>query len=303
MAEATSDTKYGPQYAKDDAFKAAARLHQSRFRVHDLDVSDFREYGNRLPSTAALAGKNFYPWPGLLEAVAKRFGHGDKKLYWDMLASDNVPFNFFVPLRDLPLAKHIVAAWTGDSVERIVRIEIEWAPSPSREHLGDSTSFDAYIEYERTDRRLGAVGVEAKYTEREYGWGAQERTRMLGLDSPYHRVHRTARLYRDDALPKLATRRLKQFWRNQLLGEAMLQRGSLARFTSVLLYPSANSHFSHATAEYAALVQPEESHRFASVPFEQFIATCRSKCETSASSDWLDYLEKRYIVPSPAISI
>lgn len=92
-----SNTIYGPQCARDDRFKAAARLQQSRFRVQHLGLAEYRDYGSRLPEDAALAGRNFYPWPGMMDAVTERFSLEDKKLYWDMLASDNVPFNFFVP--------------------------------------------------------------------------------------------------------------------------------------------------------------------------------------------------------------
>ena len=37
----------GNQYVQDDKFKAAARLHQAKYRAEVLKV-DFNEYGNRL---------------------------------------------------------------------------------------------------------------------------------------------------------------------------------------------------------------------------------------------------------------
>jgi hypothetical protein len=299
LRQGWSDETYGPQYPRDDSFKAVARLHQSRFRVHELGIADYRDYGSRLPSAAALAGKNFYPWPGLLDAVAKRFGRGDKKLYWDMLASDNVPFNFFIPLRDLALIAPLLASWTGDSVKRIREIKIEWAPSPAADYLDDNTSFDVYLEYERDDGRFGAVGVETKYTERSYGWGVQERQRMGDGDSLYHRVHHRAGIYEENATDALATKKLKQFWRNQLLGEAMLQRSaSIGRFTSVLLYPSTNTHFSEASAAYCSLLRPAARERFVAVTYEQFIADCRGYDDAPETASWLEYLERRYVLPS-----
>lgn len=292
-----SISTYGPQYGKDDPFKAAARLHQSRFRAEQLGIADYRDYGSRLPTEAARAGRNFYPWPGLLDVVSARFPFDDQKLYWDMLASDNVPFNFFVPLRTLPFTPALLAAWTGDVVERVSAIEIEWKPA-KREHLDDRTSFDVFVTYVRPGRRptLGGLGVEVKYTEREYSWSKREKERMADPMSAYHQVHRASEVYRDGALSGLVTRRLKQLWRNQLLGEAMLQRGTVARFTSMLLYPAANQHFAEVVHDYAELLDPTRRDRFTAVPYETFITSARRLCSDADAAAWLDYLEKRYIV-------
>lgn len=54
----------GPQYSRDDDFKASARLHQSRFRLEELGLQECRNYGNRLTSADARAGKNFCDWLG-----------------------------------------------------------------------------------------------------------------------------------------------------------------------------------------------------------------------------------------------
>lgn len=293
----TTAAQYGPQYGGDDAFKAAARLHQSRYRVEQLGIDAYRDYGNRLATEAALAGKNFYPWPGMMEVATKRFGKGDKPLYSDMLRSEHVPFNFFVPLRDVTFTRGLIAGWTRDDVQTISSIELEWAPKPAREYLDDNTSFDAYVTYATRDGQRGAVGIEVKYTEGEYGWGKRERLRMFDESSPYHRVHRSAGIYANDALPTLATKRFKQLWRNQLLGEAMLQHRSkpVARFTSVVLYPSANEHFATATPEYTQLLKPDARNSFVAVTYESFIETCRALNSGAAAAQWLDYLEARYI--------
>lgn len=291
-----SPDRFGTQYAEDDPFKAAARRHQSRFRVESLGVSEFRDYGNRLPSSAAIAGMNFYPWPGLLDAVAERFGHSDKKLYWDMLRSEHIPFNFFIPLRDLAVTRSLISGWTGDPVKQIGKIIVEWAPEPSGEYLADNTSFDTYVEYERDDQTRGAVGVEVKYTERSYSWGQRERAQMSDPESAYHRVHGAADLYLSGAQTDLATRSLKQLWRNQLLGEAMVQRGLVSRFTSVLLYPRGNEYLARVSTRYSLQLKPAQRHRFMAVPYEQFIAQARALDPGDDGVRWLNYLEARYVV-------
>lgn len=215
----------GPRSSSDNAFKARARLHQSRFRLQVLGHQAYRGYGSRLTPDAALAGENFFHrWPGVMDAVEKRFGVADKKLCWDMLASDHIPFNFFIPMRSQPWAHELVRDWVGPTAAKITGIEIEWAPAPAANFLDDSTSFDAYITYDAQDGTRGAIGIETKFTEGPYSWGAAEKLRMSQDDSPYLRVNRESGAYVDGAVEKLRTPKLKQLWRNQLLGEAMLQR-------------------------------------------------------------------------------
>jgi hypothetical protein len=71
---------FGPQYSGDDAFKAAARLRQSRFRVEQLGLTQYNAYGNRLSPEDAAAGKNFYPSHDVLAAVRERYRLSDTAL-------------------------------------------------------------------------------------------------------------------------------------------------------------------------------------------------------------------------------
>ncbi len=158
----------GPQYSRDDDFKARARLHQSRFRLEVLGLHEYRGYGNRLTTRDALAGKNFCDRPGLIEAVEARFGRKDSPVWYDMLRSEHIPFNLFVPLRDQPWAQQLFGAWLGEDVASVSKIAIEWAPEPRRDYLEDNTSFDTYVECRLVDGRQAAIGIEVKYTEGPY---------------------------------------------------------------------------------------------------------------------------------------
>jgi hypothetical protein len=267
-----------------------------------LRLPEYREYGNRLCTADALAGKNFFPWPGMLAAIQRRYGLADTKLTFDMLRSEHIPFNFFIPLREhaamIPLARE----WTGVEVATILSIEIEWAPAPKTRFLGDNTSFDAFVECRATDGARGAIGVEVKFTEREYPWGRTERTRMFDDRSKYLIVHTGSGIYCAGGLELLRTRRFKQLWRNQLLGEAMLQSPALnfEHFTSVLLHPKGNTHFVEVTREYEKLlVSARNSAVFRGVSFEDFIARCRENARAPPDLEWADYLTGRYIVEEP----
>src|SRR5665811_1055323 len=65
-----SDKMYeiGPQYDKDNPFKAAARLHQSRYRAQVLRVN-YDVYGNRLTETDARSLLNYYDRLGVRESL------------------------------------------------------------------------------------------------------------------------------------------------------------------------------------------------------------------------------------------
>lgn len=295
----TEAMDFGRQYRPDDDFKRRARLHQSRFRALTLGLPECRGYGNRLCPADALAGKNFYPWPGMLAAIDRRYGLTDTKLSFDMLRSEHIPFNFFVPLREQAAMIALAREWSGAAVGRILCVEIEWAPGPKARFLDDNTSFDAYIEYRTTDGPRGAIGVEVKFTEREYPWGKTERARMFDDRSRYLQVHRSSKIYGEASLEFLRTPRFKQLWRNQLLGEAMLQTSELGfeHFTSVLIYPRGNVHFVETTREYEKLLAPRRaSATFRGVTFEDFIATCRDHAGTPEERAWTDYLARRYLV-------
>ncbi len=297
----TMSDRFGPQYRGDDEFKTRARLHQSRFRVEELKVLNYNEYGNRLAPEDATAGKNFYPSSGVIEAVRDRYELADTALCRDMLRSEHIPFNLFAPLRGQAWTPKLIAKWLGHEVAEVTEIAVEWAPEPKDAYLDDHTSFDTYITYVAADGTRGALGIEVKYTEREYPWGKTERARMFDEESLYLRAHRASGLYRADVLDSLRTPRFKQLWRNQLLGEAMLQKAEagIERFTSVLLFPSGNQHFVEVTGEYAEFIVPERRDAFLAVVFEDFVAQCRELAEGREESlRWLDYLGRRYIVRS-----
>jgi len=122
---------YGSQYFKDDDFKAKARFHQSKFRVETLKA-DFKDYGNRLSEKDALEGKNFYlGFSGIFDEVKKRYPLNYTPLYYDMLRSEHIPFNFFIPFKCYPgLGCKILNYFMNDTIAKIEEIKIEHAPKP-----------------------------------------------------------------------------------------------------------------------------------------------------------------------------
>ena len=291
----------GYQYSKDDDFKAKARFHQSKYRAEKLQV-DFDEYGNRLKQIDAVNYLNFYPRLGVVETLKSRYPKYSKGLYADMLRSEHIPFNVFAPLKqDLHLAKEVFNLLLNDiEISTIQRIEIENAPSPATEYLNDRTSFDTYIEFNTPTNELGFLGIEVKYTEHEYKLkhGSKEDSDINNPKSAYNRISLKEYLFVPDVITQLKTDRLRQIWRNHLLGESMLLNPKLdfKHFISVILYPSGNIHFDEVIPEYKACLPPTQQNKLQGVTFESFFAALSEFNTNNEFEDWISYLQARYLV-------
>jgi len=149
----------GPQYNKGDQFKAAARLHQSRFRAAFLKV-DFDEYGNRLNDDDGKSLLNYYEGLNVRDTLRARYPEYSKTRDADMLRSEHIPFNMFGPMVDDPeLAKLLVAEAFGIKCRPPFAIQFEWAPKPRDNYLGDATAFDVYIKVSDESGRVIGIGV------------------------------------------------------------------------------------------------------------------------------------------------
>ena len=131
----------GPQYDKDNPFKAAARLHQSRYRAQVLRVN-YDVYGNRLTETDARSLLNYYDRLGVRESLKSRYPSYAKTRDADMLRSEHVPFNLFAPvLRTDTLTKRIVHKAFGIDGQGPFVVKFEHAPKPklSLIHISEPT--------------------------------------------------------------------------------------------------------------------------------------------------------------------
>lgn len=294
----------GKQYPKDNkidktGFLSKARLHQSIFRVEELGLTEYDDYGNYLIREDAEKGANFYDGFNIFEEV-NLYRKYNEPLYANMLRSEHIPFNLFVPLmKDRVFCKNIFNDFLDCKIQSVDLIKIEHAPSPSVNYLDDKTSFDTYIEYTTTEGEKAILGIEVKYTEGAYPLkkGSSEEKKVLDKNSIYYTVSRKSHLYRDDAESLLITDDYRQVWRNQLLGESILQVDGreYKRFVSVTIFPEANTHFVDISEAYLSLLKGGEQ-KFIPITYENFIKSAYNHCPNSEYKNWIDYLNKRYIV-------
>jgi len=256
------EQKYGTQYYKDDltdktGFLKRARLHQSKFRAEKLNIP-YDRFGNYLMKGDGEKGKNFYDGFGIFEVV-KKYRKYNKPLYSNMLRSEHIPFNIFIPFnQDKAFCKNVFNEFLNNTIQTIERIEIEFAPKPKENYLNDGTSFDTYIEYMNIDGQRGIIGIEVKYTEKEYKLepNSKQEKDINDKSSKYFCVTTACGIYKPNVIDTLITDNFRQVWRNQILGESILliDKNKFKHFTSLTLFPKDNSHFVTTSGEYIKLL-------------------------------------------------
>ena len=294
----------GPQYYRDKitdttGFLEKARLHQSKFRAFKLNVS-YDNYGNYLKPEEASERLNFYNDFDIFAEVKKRYPNYSKPLYANMLRSEHIAFNLFVPFKtDLDFGKRVLNDLLSGQILSIDKVEIEYTPFPANKYLNDKTSFDTYIEYTNTDNQKGIIGIEVKYTEHEYPWksGSKQEVDIKDKNSKYYLISKQCGLYKSDTIEKLITDKFRQVWRNQLLGESIVIKNNeqFKHFTSVTIFPKSNLHFIEISKEYLNMLD-NNYDRFVPITYEDFLSLCERHKPNDRFAKWLTYLSDRYIL-------
>ena len=154
------------------------------------------------------------------------------------------------------------------------------------------------MEYESETGR-GLIGIEVKYTELRVlaEVRIERRTRSERPNFTVLRCDVESQDFREGNESQLITDGYRQIWRNQLLGECILQKDKFAHATLITMYPSANKHMTKACEGYRHfLASPDQ--KFVAPTYERFIRVCREHVPSKDYTDWLDYLQDRYIVKS-----
>lgn len=289
-------------------FKKAAKRHQVNYREQNIG-SDYNTYVTWLTDDAGKSGKNFFDGFSVFKEVQNRYPKFYVDLYSDMLRSEHIPFNLFVPFRqDLTFCKNVFNEFMGGCIKSVDKqsiidkgdnIKIEFAPSPKENYLNDRTSFDTYIEYTHQDDTKGIICIEVKYTEKEYKLEAgstQEKT-INDKSSKYYSVSKDCGLYDTSSMDIFLTDIFRQIWRNQLLAESirLVHKDKIKHSSSLTFYPEGNEHFTETSEKYIAMLLDKDS-KFIPVTYEQFLSACSKHCPNKDFKTWIDYLTKRYIV-------
>ncbi|MCK5775954.1 MAG: hypothetical protein KAH25_07260 [Bacteroidales bacterium] len=270
-----------------------------------------KEYENFLHTSDAQNGGNFYchddakEWKSLLEWSKENKGERvdfTNASMANMLRSEHIPYNLFYPLEKLRLSNPDLLIvfleellGQGIKIESVLAIKIEFAGKAHKtDLLDDNTSFDAYIEYMSDGKKCG-LGIEVKYTEKSYPYDKREKQRMFDQpDSEYNSLSRKCNYYNDENLGDLKLEKLKQIWRNHLLGIKMVAIGELDEFHSMHIFPESNTYQKEASTEYIKCLKNKKEASFLPITFEKFISAAKKVFTDEPDLKWVKYLEDRY---------
>ena len=267
----------------DTRYRAAARLAQSLWRerqghpcgrARDAETGKLRRLGSRLGGPASRAGANL-ACPGLLPLVRHELAYRKVgatietgRLWTNLLSSQALAFGLFGPLKLEPaLATAALGRLFPDLVGAVTEILFEHSPGRSDPAFtGDRTAFDVLVRCTTPTGKRAFLAVEVKYTEAPGGAPAAPSARHDALS-------RAAGVFTDPDAPALRGGALQQFWRQQLLAAAMLERGLYDDGRVVVVAPAPNRELWHAVRLYAARLKTPEpvGARFEALTLERFV--------------------------------
>ena len=293
-------------------FKRKAREHQVKFREEILCV-EYNKYPNVLNFSDARKGLVFYEGfreeilAELKKPVPKTSSAPSGQMLTNLLRSEHIPYNVFFPMnKDLNGCKDLFNHILGkEEILRIEDIKIEHHPEPIENYLSDHTAFDVYISYTNTDNKECGIGIEVKYTEKEYALkeGTSEyahvkdehgNTRLFG---PYFNATNNSRYFKEEVTHDiLVTNKFRQIWRNHILGASMVQRGDIEQFTIITIYPVDNIHFHNdAMPEYYELLSETGKDTFIPLTYEELFILMDKFLNVENGKEWNMYLKQRYL--------
>ena len=312
-------------YGGDSDYRKACRQHQAWFRENILKLEMGRNHSTRqganetkeefehrrttetdiailTPSDAARL-MNFVPeyHDEIGKALCDDRGRipTDFGLMANMLRSEHVPWNIFVPMMTdlMTAAKCFSEILPHREIKTIRNWKIEYAPNT----IQDKTAFDVYVEYTTSSGKTGVIGIEVKYTEEGYSVGNKEFSMMQNPESAYSVTTRNSECFINNDPMQFNNPDFIQLWRNHILGLAMLQQGKADFFDSLTLYPSGNVHFHSSNCHigvieaYEGLLTDKGKDTFHAITYEDFFQILRENYNNSRYLLWLKYLETRYI--------
>lgn len=230
------------------------------------------------------------------------FNGRHKSLYVDMLRSEHIPFNIFVPMGLDDYARKETAFVFNKflkhtriaSVDNIIIEDDRFCDN--KDYLDDKTAFDAYIAYTDVNGKRGGIGIEVKYTEASYKIRRKEYKFCTKDDSPYWETTRWSECFTDDPEKMKIKDDFRQIWRNHLLGLAMLKNKQIDVFTHIHLYPKENGHFEEILPIYENKFLTEKGRKtFLALTYEELFSEMEKEFTKENFVQWVQYLKERYL--------
>lgn len=293
-------------------FKKAARKLQIWWRKNILNVG-YQTYENVLCNSDARLGLIFYEGfraeilKHLAQPIPKTSSAPSGQMLTNLLRSEHIPYNIFFPMHhDMEGCRKVFNDLIGrDEIKSVDEIRIEYHPEPISNYLNDHTAFDVFIAYTGYDNKPCGIGIEVKYTEKEYPLKkdsmeyshVKDENGKTRLSKEYRQVTDNSGWFKEGVEDELVSNTYRQIWRNHILGAAMIENKDISRFYSVTLYPQLNVHFSvSAMPGYKQLLSDKGFDTCIPVTYERLFDLMNKYFTLKEKDEWLKYLKDRYIL-------
>lgn len=253
----------------------------------------------------------------------------------NLLRSEHIPYNVFFPMKyDLEGTVALFNAILDENrIASIGTPMIEYKPlnesGDGKSLIGDGTAFDVYIPYTAINGNKGGLGIEVKYTEKEYALKKYDKEgnitkeysethddNGIHLADNYLMPSKRSGWFNHEAICDIPFKDItrstlhvvmnhyRQIWRNHLLGASMTLQPKesekhLDEFISITVYPADNGHFSDKLwKNYESMLTDVGKTTLKHFTYEQLFPLMREHLRNVPGIDeWIDYLNRRYIIP------
>lgn len=305
-----------------NSFKQAARKLQIWWRKNILDV-DYYKYENILRLEDARKGLIFFEGfrvdilNYLKQPLQETSSAPSGQMLTNLLRSEHIPYNIFFPMQyDEEGCRMIFNDIIGkNEIKNICNIQIEYHPSYKKraicDYLNDHTAFDVYIEYMNQNDDKCGIGIEVKYTEKEYPLkkGSREYNHVKDasghtcLSKEYAKATKESGWFKDGVEDILVSNKFRQIWRNHILGASMVLKGDVKNFYSVTLFPLLNVHFSKdampkykGTMGHEGLLSEKGFATCIPLTYEHLFDLMDKYIRIGNKTEWIKYLKDRYLL-------
>lgn len=291
-------------------FKDAARELQIQWRENVLKVG-FDKYENVLKTQDAKKGLIFFEdfrneiLEFLKQPIEKTSTKPSGQMLTNLLRSEHIPYNIFFPMRhDKDGCRLIFNKLIGrEEIKNICEIKIEFHPEPISNYLNDHTAFDVFIFYQNFNDELCGIGIEVKYTEKEYFLKKNSREYQhlkdengkMRLSKEYASATKQSVWFKENVENELITNKFRQIWRNHILGASMILNGEIKNFYSITLFPQMNSHFSETMPKYKNLLTEKGNSTCIPLTYENLFELMEKYLKIGNKTKWVKYLKDRYL--------
>lgn len=212
----------------------------------------------------------------------------ESRLYRNMLASQTLCFNLFVPLRDQP---QLLSSILGDLVEpkprSVTGVRIEWAPQLQRWRSG--SAFDAFVTYESDSGERHFVGIECKYAEYLKDQRPTPRTKNPEY---WEFTGRPDSGFVPGAAERLNSRSTCQLWYNACLALKLLEENEDYAGGGLLMMSCAEDRAASEAVDEFNKARKEPGDLLRHLAYEQVVTQLESRDELRA---WASKFKKRYL--------